>query len=66
MPTLLVASTDATPWRERGVPVYGIGPFPVDKVSLRRVHGDDERVEVRAVREGAEFVYRMLVTAAKK
>jgi acetylornithine deacetylase/succinyl-diaminopimelate desuccinylase-like protein len=66
MPTLLVASTDATPWRERGVPVYGIGPFPVDKVSLRRVHGDDERVEVRAVREGADFVYRMLVTAAKK
>lgn len=66
MPTLLVASTDATPWRERGVPVYGIGPFPVDKVSLRRVHGDDERVAVRAVREGTEFVYRMLVMTAGK
>lgn len=65
MPTLLVASTDATPWRERGVPVYGIGPFPVDPVSLRRIHGDDERVEVRAVHEGAEFVYRILESAVQ-
>lgn len=65
MPTLLVASTDATPWRERGVPVYGVGPFPVDQVSLRRVHGDDERVQVRAVHEGAEFVYRVLASVAR-
>lgn len=66
MPTLLVASTDATPWRERGVPVYGIGPFPVDPVSLRRIHGDDERVEIRAVHEGAEFVYRILDAVARQ
>lgn len=65
MPTLLVAATDATPWRERNVPVYGIGPFPVDTVSLRRVHGDDERVHVRAVQEGAELVYRILGTVAR-
>ncbi len=60
LPTLLVAATDATPWRERGVPVYGIGPFPVDAEGPRRVHGNDERVAVTAVHQGAEFVYRIL------
>ena len=59
-PTLLVASTDATPWRERGVPVYGLGPFPVDADGPRRVHGDDERVSIEAVGEGAQFVYGVL------
>lgn len=59
-PTLLVASTDATPWRLRGVPVYGIGPFPNDRDTATRVHGDDERVAVKSLREGSEFVYRIL------
>lgn len=60
MPTLMVASTDATPWRERGVPVYGIGPAPADADTASRVHGDDERVGVAQVREGEAFVYRVL------
>jgi acetylornithine deacetylase/succinyl-diaminopimelate desuccinylase-like protein len=60
VPTLLTATTDATPWRERGVPVYGIGPFPVDAALSRTIHGDDERVSVRSVHEGSEFVYRIV------
>ena len=60
MPTLMVASTDATPWRERGVPVYGVGPAPADADTASRIHGDDERVGVDQVRQGAEFAYRIL------
>ena len=66
MPMLLVASTDATPWRERGIPVYGIGPFPVDADAARRVHGDDERVAVAAVQQGSQFVYRILRSVAAR
>ena len=62
----LVVSTDATPWRERGVPVYDMGPFPVDPESRRRIHGDDERIEIEAVRQGSEFVYRALLGVAAK
>lgn len=60
LPTLLVASTDATPWRERGIPVYGLGPLPVDRDSATRIHGDDERVSVEAVRQGAAFAFDVL------
>lgn len=67
LPTLLVASTDATPWRERGVPVYGIGALPADADSASRIHGDDERAGIAELREGEAFVFGILkrVTAAK-
>jgi len=60
LPTLLVASTDATPWRERGVPVYGIGPAPTDDATIVRVHGDDERVGVPQMREAERFTLDIL------
>lgn len=67
LPTLLVASTDATPWRERGVPVYGIGPVPADAETASRIHGDDERAGVEEVRQGEAFIYGILrdITARK-
>lgn len=60
LPTLMVASTDATPWRERGIPVYGLAPFPSDDETFRRIHGDDERISVQSLHEGAQFVYEVL------
>lgn len=60
LPTLLVASTDATPWRERGIPVYGLGPVPADAATAARIHGDDERAGLAAVRQGADFAYGIL------
>lgn len=60
LPTLLVAATDATPWRERGVPVYGLGPIAADAATALRVHGDDERAATASVRTGADFAYRIL------
>jgi len=67
LPTLLVASTDATPWRERAVPVYGIGPVPADADTISRIHGDDERAGVEEIRQGEAFVYGILrdITARK-
>ncbi|GGZ35307.1 M20/M25/M40 family metallo-hydrolase [Asticcacaulis endophyticus] len=64
MPTLLVASTDATPWRLRGVPVYGLGPVPVDADTASRIHGDDERVGVEPLKQGARFAYEILKTVS--
>ncbi|AZS21802.1 M20/M25/M40 family metallo-hydrolase [Caulobacter sp. FWC26] len=60
LPTLLVASTDATPWRERGVPVYGIGALPADPDSASRIHGDDERAGIADLRQGEAFVFGIL------
>jgi acetylornithine deacetylase/succinyl-diaminopimelate desuccinylase-like protein len=66
LPTLLTASTDATPWRRRGVPVYGIDPFPTNASDKARVHGDDERVRLSDIGEGTAFIFDVLTGVAAK
>jgi acetylornithine deacetylase/succinyl-diaminopimelate desuccinylase-like protein len=65
-PYLFQAGTDAAAWRTRGVPVYGIYPYPIDAEDLSRMHGNDERVRVESLREGTEMIYRTLVEVAGK
>jgi acetylornithine deacetylase/succinyl-diaminopimelate desuccinylase-like protein len=61
---LFQAGTDAGAWRSRGVPVYGIYPYPIDAEDLKRMHGNDERVSIESLRQGTEMIYRTLVDVA--
>ena len=61
---LFHAGTDAGPWRSRGIPVYGIYPYPITVDELSRMHGNDERVSVESLRQGTEWVFRTLVEVA--
>lgn len=63
-PSLFQAGTDAVAWRSRGVPVYGIYPYPIPSDDLRGMHGNDERVSVESLRHGTEMIYRTLVEVA--
>jgi acetylornithine deacetylase/succinyl-diaminopimelate desuccinylase-like protein len=63
-PYLFQAGTDAAAWRTRGVPVYGIYPFPITNDELRRMHGNDERVSVASLTQGTEMIFRTLVQVA--
>ncbi len=65
-PYLFQAGTDAAAWRSRGVPVYGIYPYPITNDELRRMHGNDERVSVASLQQGTEMIYRTLVSVAGK
>jgi acetylornithine deacetylase/succinyl-diaminopimelate desuccinylase-like protein len=65
-PYLFQAGTDAGAWRSRGVPVYGIYPYPIDADDLTRMHGNDERVSIESLRQGTEMIYRTLVGVAGK
>lgn len=65
-PYLFQAGTDATAWRSRGVPVYGIYPYPIDADELTRMHGNDEKVSIESLRQGTEMIYRTLVEVAGK
>lgn len=65
-PYLFQAGTDAAAWRMRGIPVYGIYPYPITNDELRRMHGNDERVSVASLREGTEMIYRTIVSVAGK
>lgn len=58
---LFQAGTDAGAWRSRGVPVYGIYPYPITAEDLRRMHGNDERVSIHSLEQGTELIYKTLV-----
>ena len=51
-PYLFQAGTDAAAWRSRGVPVYGIYPYPIDADELTRMHGNDEKVSIKSLAAG--------------
>jgi len=65
-PYLFQAGTDAGAWRSRGVPVYGIYPYPITADELTRMHGNDEKVSVESLRQGTEMIYKTLVDVARK
>ncbi len=65
-PYLFQAGTDAGAWRRRGVPVYGIYPYPISNDDLSRMHGNDERVSVDSLDQGTELIYRTLLQVAAR
>jgi acetylornithine deacetylase/succinyl-diaminopimelate desuccinylase-like protein len=65
-PYLFQAGTDAGAWRSRGIPVYGIYPYPIDADELTRMHGNDERVSVESLRQGTEMIFQTLMSVAAK
>lgn len=63
-PYLFQAGTDAFAWRSRGVPVYGIYPYPISDDDLSRMHGNDERISVKSLDEGTKMIYDTLLRVA--
>ena len=52
-------ATDATPWRNAGIPAYGVSGLMVDPDDLR-LHGRDERVPVKSFYDALEFTTRLV------
>ena len=65
-PYLFQAGTDAGAWRSRGVPVYGIYPYPISADELQRMHGNDEQVSITSLKQGTDMIYRTLLSVAGK
>src|SRR4051812_21934287 len=63
-PALYEAATDADPWRERGIPVYGIRPYQAPPTDLENMHGVDERVSINGLNTGTDMVERILRAVA--
>ncbi|MDQ6677102.1 MAG: M20/M25/M40 family metallo-hydrolase [Acidobacteriota bacterium] len=61
---LFQAGTDAGAWRSRGIPVYGIYPYPISADDLTRMHGNDERVSVQSLQQGTDLIYKTLLRVA--
>jgi len=65
-PYLFQAGTDASAWRSRGIPVYGIYPYPITSQDLERMHGNDERVPVASLESGLRMITNLLIEVAGK
>lgn len=65
-PYLFQAGTDSVAWRARGIPVYGIYPYPISDADLMRMHGNDERVPVESLISGTQLIYNVLLDVAAK
>jgi acetylornithine deacetylase/succinyl-diaminopimelate desuccinylase-like protein len=62
---LFEAGTDATPWRKRGIPVYGVYPYPISHADLMAMHGNDERVPITGLQQGTDMLTRVVQDAVR-
>ncbi len=58
IPTMMTGATDAIPWRQLGIPAYGVSGVMIDPGDLR-AHGRDERILVKSFYDGQTFMYRL-------
>ena len=63
-PEILVAFTDNWVFRRCGLHGYGWSPFVMDEGEWHRVHGNDERLSLDNIREGARCYVEMLLAVA--
>jgi len=63
-PEILVAFTDSWVFRRMGLAAYGWSPFVLDDGEWRRVHGNDERISLENLREGARAYTELLLQIA--
>jgi acetylornithine deacetylase/succinyl-diaminopimelate desuccinylase-like protein len=59
IPEMAVGATDASWFRFRGIPAYGVSGMFVDPAVPIGAHGRDERLLVRSFYEAHEFLYRL-------
>jgi len=59
VPILQPGATDATALNAVGIPAFGISGLFIDP-DLSRIHGLNERIRVKSLMEGREFLYRLI------
>jgi acetylornithine deacetylase/succinyl-diaminopimelate desuccinylase-like protein len=63
IPLMGTGATDSQPFRQAGVAMYGVSGLFTD-IDDNRTHGKDERIAVRSLYNGQEFLYRLVKALA--
>jgi acetylornithine deacetylase/succinyl-diaminopimelate desuccinylase-like protein len=63
IPIMGTGATDSLYFRQAGIPFYGVSGIFSD-IDDNRAHGRDERLAVKSLDEGQEFLYRLVKTLA--
>ena len=66
IPFMSTGATDGAALRARGIPTYGILPMPLVMDDELRMHGDNERVPVKALGWATEYLYRVMAGVTAK
>jgi acetylornithine deacetylase/succinyl-diaminopimelate desuccinylase-like protein len=65
VPIMGTGATDSLYFRQVGIPMYGVSGLFSD-IDDNRAHGRDERMGVKELYDGQEFLYRLVKTLASK
>ncbi|OGC75241.1 MAG: hypothetical protein A2145_06045, partial [candidate division Zixibacteria bacterium RBG_16_40_9] len=65
VPLMSTGATDASHLRAKGIPTYGILPFPLDDNDLGRMHGQDERLHLDDLEYGIKYMYEVVSWVCK-
>ncbi len=65
IPIMGTGATDSLYFRQVGIPMYGVSGLFSD-IDDNRAHGKDERIGVKSLYEGQEFLYRLVKALASK
>ncbi|HEV8129778.1 MAG TPA: M20/M25/M40 family metallo-hydrolase [Acidobacteriota bacterium] len=65
IPIMGTGATDSLYFRQEGIPVYGVSGL-FTEIDDNRSHGKDERMGVKELYEGQEFLYRLVKAYASK
>jgi acetylornithine deacetylase/succinyl-diaminopimelate desuccinylase-like protein len=57
VPYLSPGATESAHLRSRGIPCFGLLPFPLEQDDEERMHGPDERLPIAALRFGVRLVH---------
>jgi acetylornithine deacetylase/succinyl-diaminopimelate desuccinylase-like protein len=63
VPAMIPGITDARFLRERGIAAYGLSPFGIEGLLMRRVHGPDEEIPLAAFGAGVARMKRLVLVA---
>ena len=44
----------------RGIPVYGVYPYPIAHADLQAMHGNDERIAIASLEQGTDMLTRVV------
>ncbi len=56
--------TDSRLLRQRGIPAYGLLPFPLEEGDAKLMHGDNERLSLESFAFGVKVMYEILIEAS--
>jgi acetylornithine deacetylase/succinyl-diaminopimelate desuccinylase-like protein len=61
VPSVIAGFTDSHYFRGLGIVSYGFAPFAQPPEERRRIHGNDERVSIQALRDAIRFMFHILL-----